>query len=126
MKKARVLVWVGPAALLVAAVHFAGVFPTRTYLAQRAALSTAEQKLDVLSEQNKALEDRVELLRSDTEIERLARERYNLVRPGEEAYAVLPPTEASTPSTTVASRQGESDDDGNFVQRAWRVLTGLF
>ena len=123
MKRARALVWVGVAALLVAGVHFAGVFPTRTYLAQRASLSTAERNLEVLSEQNKVLEDRIDLLRSDAEIERLARERYNLVRPGEEAYAVLPPTEAPTPSTTVASRPAKSADDGNFVQRVWRTVT---
>lgn len=29
-------------------------------------------------------------MHTDAEIERLAREQYNLVRPGEEAYAILP------------------------------------
>jgi cell division protein FtsB len=68
-----------------------GVFPTQAFLAQRASTSRAEERLRVLSEQNDALEERVARLGTDAEIERLARERYNLVRPGEEAYAVLPP-----------------------------------
>jgi hypothetical protein len=44
----------------------------------------------VLRAQNEAFEERIERLESDDEIERLAREQYNLAYPGEEAYAVLP------------------------------------
>ncbi len=120
--------WVALVALLVAGVHFAGVFPTRTYLAQRASLATAKRNLEVLTGQNEVLEKRVALLQSDAEIERLARERYNLVRPGEEAYAVLPPTGAtSTTTTTIAGAPAGPNDDpsreGNFLQRLWRRLT---
>lgn len=116
------MVWLGLASLFVAGVHFTGVFPTRTYLAQRASLSSAEQNLEVLSEQNKVLEDRVELLKSDAEIERLARERYNLVRPGEEAFAVLPP-EQLAPPTTVISGEVQTTDTGNIFQRTWKRVT---
>jgi cell division protein FtsB len=66
------------------------VFPTSTYLEQRRDTTEAEQRLAVLRDQNQAYEDRIERLESPEEIERLAREQYNLVRPGEEAYAVLP------------------------------------
>jgi cell division protein FtsB len=66
------------------------VFPTRTYLAQRASINRTQHQLDVLDQQNDALAARVEALNTDAEIERLAREQYNLVRPGEEAYALLP------------------------------------
>ena len=44
----------------------------------------------MLRAQNDAYEERIERLQTDEEIERLAREQYNLVFPGEEAYAVLP------------------------------------
>ena len=70
---------------------FLGVFPTRTYLSQRSSLQRAEEQERVLAEQNRLLEKRIALLRTEGEIERLARERHNLVRPGEEAYALLPP-----------------------------------
>jgi cell division protein FtsB len=68
----------------------AGVFPTRTYLHQRDAIAAEEDKVAVLSTENQKLAAKVERLHTDAEIERLAREQYNLVRPGEEAYAILP------------------------------------
>jgi cell division protein FtsB len=67
-----------------------GVFPTRDFLAQRDDLDSTQEQLRILREQNEALEDRVEALSTPEEIERLAREQYNLVHPGEEAYSVLP------------------------------------
>jgi hypothetical protein len=66
------------------------VFPTSTYLEQRSDTSEAEERLAVLHDQNEAYEARIERLQTVEEIERLAREQYNLVFPGEEAYAVLP------------------------------------
>jgi cell division protein FtsB len=79
---------VGGAALC-AVLAFA-VFPTSTFLDQRADTSEAEERLAVLRTQNDAYEARIERLQTVEEIERLAREQYNLVFPGEEAYAVLP------------------------------------
>lgn len=67
-----------------------GLFPTQTFLDQRADTAEAEQRLEVLQAQNQAFEARIERLQTDAEIERLAREQYNLAYPGEEAYAVLP------------------------------------
>ncbi len=77
----------------VVGVLFVGVFPTRTYLAQQASLGRAEERLAVLAEQNTLLDRRIDALNTDAEVERLAREQYNLVRPGEQAYAILPPAE---------------------------------
>ena len=67
-----------------------GLFPTQTFLDQRADTREAQERLDVLRAQNESFEDRIERLETNAEIERLAREQYNLVYPGEEAYAVLP------------------------------------
>ena len=67
-----------------------GVFPTQTYLEQRSDTAEAQERLAVLRDQNAAYEARIERLQTTEEIERLAREQYNLVFPGEEAYAVLP------------------------------------
>jgi hypothetical protein len=89
---------VGGAALC-AVLAFA-VFPTSTYLDQRADTSEAEERLAVLRAQNEAYEDRIEALQEQEEVERLAREQYNLVFPGEEAYAVLP---APLPELTLPS-----------------------
>ncbi len=75
--------------LLVAAL-FVFVFPTRTYLAQRAETKRTEHQLQVLQQQNDSLSTRVTALDTDAEIERIAREQFDLVRPGEQAFAILP------------------------------------
>jgi hypothetical protein len=85
----RLLGLVGGGAALCGVLAVA-VFPTSTYLDQRRDTSEAEQRLAVLRTQNEAYEERIERLQTVEEIERLAREQYNLVFPGEEAYAVLP------------------------------------
>ena len=87
MKRAWPLV----AVVAVVGLVFLAVFPTRTYLSQRRDLGNTERRLAVLSGQNKELSARVARLNTEAEIERLAREQYNLVRPGEEAFAILPP-----------------------------------
>jgi cell division protein FtsB len=69
-----------------------GVFPTRALLDQRAALDRAEERLDVVDSHNDEMASRVEALGTNEEIERIAREQYNLVYPGEEAYGLLPAT----------------------------------
>jgi cell division protein FtsB len=120
----RRAVWPLLASVVFVGVLFAGVFPTRTYLAQRASISHAEKQLQVLGEQNADLEKRAKELQTDAEIERLAREQYNLVKPGEEAYAVLPPPSKAPAATTPADEAKK--DDRNVVQKAWDAVTGLF
>ena len=85
----RVLGLVGGGAALFGVMAVA-VFPTSTFLDQRADTTEVEQRLAVLRAQNAAYEERIERLQTASEIVRLAREQYNLVFPGEEAYAVLP------------------------------------
>ena len=77
--------------LVILVALFYAVFPTRTYLDQSAALSEVQAELDALHGENDALRSRMETLTQPEEIERLARSEYNLVYPGEEAYAMLPP-----------------------------------
>jgi cell division protein FtsB len=112
-------------AVVLVGVLFAGVFPTRTFLAQRAAISHAQKQLEVLGQQNADLEQRAKELQTDAEIERLAREQYNLVKPGEEAYAVLPPpSKADAPAADAPTPKEE--DHRNVVQKAWDTVTGWF
>ena len=66
------------------------VFPTRSYLQERANVSNAAHQLQAVDAQNRQLTDQIGRLNSDAEIERLARKDYGLVKPGEEAYAILP------------------------------------
>ena len=82
---------------------FLFVFPTSALLHQRGQLKDAEQRLSVLKEQTTKLAQQSKQVLSDAEIERLARDRFNMVRPGEQAWAVVPG--AATTTTTTAPGQ---------------------
>lgn len=98
------------AALALAGVVALAVFPTRAWFDQRANRQELTAQLAALTDENRALEDRAALLRSDEEIERLAR-GYNLVKPGEETYFIRPragvPAEAA-PAPPPPERESES------------------
>ena len=95
-KKQRTWLLVGGLGLI--GVLFIAVFPARTYLDQHHQRQQVLAQLKATDAKNKALEKRITTLHTDAEVERLAREQYNLVLPGEEAYAILPaPTRAATP-----------------------------
>lgn len=80
--------------LLVALVLFGAlvvfVFPTGTWLDQRAEAAELDAQLDVLTAERHQLREEIARMRTPEEIERIARRDFNLVYPGEEAYAVLP------------------------------------
>jgi cell division protein FtsB len=99
----RRAVWPLVAGVVLIGVLFLAVFPTRTWLEQRRERDAVAERVAVLREQNRRLEQRASQLHTDTEVERLAREQYNLVRPGEEAYALLPAGPAPSPTTTTTT-----------------------
>ncbi|MCU1452642.1 MAG: septum formation initiator [Acidimicrobiales bacterium] len=86
----RRLVFAMGVSVLLVGVLFVAVFPTRTYLAQRAATRKADARLAQLAAEKRTLDAQATRLETPAEIERLAREWFGMVRPGEEAYAVLP------------------------------------
>jgi cell division protein FtsB len=76
------------------------VFPTRSYLRERANMNSTAHQLQSLDAQNRQLTEQIGRLNSDAEIERLARKDYGLVKPGEEAYAILPGALAKSAAAT--------------------------
>lgn len=80
--------------LMLALVLFAGlvyfIFPTTTWLDQRAEASEVDAELQELMAEQTELREAISRMRTDEEIERIARRDFNFVFPGEEAYAVLP------------------------------------
>jgi len=101
-------------AVAVAAVVFLFVLPGRTYLAQQHSLVAAQTRLNVLSAENSKLSETAQRLQTDTEIERLARQQYGLVKPGEQAFAILPSRPAAPPAPArKAAKPG-------LVGRLWR------
>ena len=107
--------------LLVAlAVTLAGIFPFRQILSQERAVSFTEEKLQALEEENARLEADIERLKTPIEIERLARERFGLVRPGEVGFVVdwqAPPEPPPQPEPPPA-------DTRAWYEKAWDFVTG--
>ena len=84
---------------------FVFVYPTRTFLDQRDETNKARSQLAVLQSENARLARESKRLSTDSEIERLARQKYGLVKPGQRPFVILPaPSETTTPppSSTVA------------------------
>jgi cell division protein FtsB len=102
---ARRMVWaprtrVAVASLALVAMMFLFVFPTRSYLAQKRQVGQAAHAVKVLKAQNEVLARQAERLKTPSEIERLAREQFNMVLPGEQAYNVVETPASPTVTTT--------------------------
>ena len=125
---ARLLAFPVVVVATIAGVVAIGMFPARAYLDQKQAIAETQGQLSKLQQDNQATQDEVNRLGSDDEIERVARQQYGLVKPGEEVYHLLPapqdpltvpdqwpfdglrrrlraqpPADASAPSTTETS-----------------------
>jgi len=68
------------------------VLPMRTWLDQREILDQTELEHQQIMSEVDQLDAQLELLQTDEEIERLGRENFDLVKPGEESYRILPPS----------------------------------
>jgi hypothetical protein len=74
-------------------------FPANALYHQHSSLATAEAQLNVLHQQDAALAQERKNLSDATEISRIAREQYQLVSPGQQAFEVLPRTGTSHADT---------------------------
>lgn len=81
------------ASMVLAVLLVYSIFPVRAFLHQWNATDRQRDRLDVLTEQNEVLDERVKRLQTEEEIERLAREQHGLVYPGEEPVILLPAPE---------------------------------
>jgi cell division protein FtsB len=108
------------AALALVGVMALAVFPAQAWRHQRAQRTELRAQEAALAAENRSLQSRVDQLRSDEEIERLARQ-YNLVKPGEESYFLLPPptvtTVAPAPVPPAAPKESQS---------LWDRITSIF
>ncbi len=88
-------IWMLTLAFVLMALVGAGRLPMRTYLDNKAAIAETQQRLDGVRAGNQHMKDELALLDTDAELERVAREQYGYVKPGEEVYRVAqPPADA--------------------------------
>ena len=117
--------WLVVSLLAVVGVLLLGAFPTRAYLDQKQQRRELAARVSTLRAANEALAAEAAHLQTDEAIERLARERYQLVRPGEEAYAILPSGEAEAASPgPLAPPPPERHQ--SWLSRVWTRLTSIF
>jgi len=98
-----VLVRVILGAMVIVALLFVFVFPARTLLAQRQQTDKQRQALELLNQQSRKLEAESRKLQNDAEVERMAREQYGFVYPGEHPYVVVPPSTTSLPAPSTSA-----------------------
>ena len=117
--------WVAVATLLVLLLGVAfltQVVPYRQIIEANQNVTEARERLASLEGENEVLNADVEALETDTEIEKLAREKLGYVRPGEVAYVVLDPPEAEAP---LPEPEPEPETEPRtWVERVWDFLTG--
>lgn len=113
------LVLVALVGLVVAAL---GVFPFRQVLARERAVDLSQEKLDALVTENQRLEHQIAALQTDAEVERLAREQFGFVLPGEIGYVAVAPVGISDPLPTGGMTTLERG--APWWQRFWNFLTG--
>jgi hypothetical protein len=93
-------------AFVASAVILAAWFPLSSLLNQGSTISAGEGELTTLHQQDRALAQEKKSLSNTAEIERIAREQYQLVNPGQQAYEVLPPAGRSAPGAPYAGDPG--------------------
>jgi cell division protein FtsB len=86
--------------LTLVAVGYVMFVPARDYFDQQAATRDTQDQLDRLDGDIADLEQRQDRLQDPDYIAQIARERYNMARPDEQVYAVLPPAPPPLPIPT--------------------------
>lgn len=109
-------------AVIVVAFYLLAVTPVRTYFQQQAQMKAAEHRYEMLASTNKQLEERAAELQSDAEIMRLARERYELVEPGQMAFAVMPPSPAVLDAAPKTQEMIEMQAERSWPERIWNAI----
>ena len=74
-------------------------FPLSSLLSQHGQMASDSAQLATLKAQNAALARQAAQLHDPGTVDGLARRDYGLVRPGQKAYAILPPSGSSSPVT---------------------------
>lgn len=113
--------------LLLGAAFLTQVVPYRQMIDSSRQVEEARQRLAALETENEALQADADALHTDAEIEKLAREKLGYVRPGETAYVVLDPPDATPGEESGEPDVAEQQDvepGGTWVEWIWDFLTG--
>ena len=119
--------WFVASLLALLGVLVLGSFPARAYLDQLGQREDLVRRSAALEADNARLTQEAAHLGTDEAVERLARERYQLVRPGEEAYAILPTAtpEAAEPTPPAVDVAAAVPEEKGLWSRVWARVTSI-
>lgn len=100
-----------------------GVLPVRDFLERESAVGAANEQLAEITAANALLADDVEALYSEDEVERIAREQYGFVQPGEVGYVAVLPDDSTADVASVEPLVAAADDR-SMLQMIWDFITG--
>lgn len=100
-----------------------GVLPVRDFLERENAVNAANDQLAEIVAENDLLAGDVTALYSEDEVERIAREQYGFVKPGEVAYVAVIPEAVETPADSIEPFVVPTDDR-SMLQMIWDFITG--
>lgn len=98
-----------------------GIIPFRQVIVHERSVDLAREQRDALVAANLELERQIAALETDGEVERLAREQFGLVMPGETAFVAVP---VPDPTPSVASMPPALDDPTPWWRTLWDFITG--
>jgi len=99
-----------------------GLIPVREVFDQQEDVAAAQARLEAIQAENDRLEREIEALQTPAEVERLAREQFGYVRPGEIGYVVVTPPD--TVPEAVETEPLLERDDTPWWRDLWDWLTG--
>src|SRR5205085_109224 len=110
--------WLAASLVALLAVLVLGAFPVRAWMDQGHQRDQLAARVAALTRTNDDLTRQAEELKDPNRVEALARERYELVRPGEEAYAILPTGEPPASAAPPAAASPAPSHPG-WWSRTW-------
>jgi cell division protein FtsB len=100
-----------------------GVLPVRDFLERENAVNEANVQLAEVTAANALLSEDVNALYSEEEVERIAREQYGFVQPGEVGYVAVLPDRAVAEVTPVEP-EPVVRDERTIPRMIWDFITG--
>lgn len=89
--KRRLVIVIPILLVIVLSVAVTNIFPFRRMIALDRAIAAEQVALTEIEAENRALAAERDALLTDAEVERVAREKYGYVKPGEQPYVVVTP-----------------------------------
>jgi cell division protein FtsL len=111
--------------LLLMGMLFSSVYPMRRYFAVRAQIRELSVEERALDERIERLSEKRGRLTTDQEVERIARERLGMVRPGEVPFVIVSPKSPAMVKRTVASDGLEpvsAPREELLLERWWKAV----